>query len=223
MSKTLTVDEGLAIVQEAIDVRRAITERYDTYKHLSEIVQSAALVEHSDFKGAVDAIYYLGGGWPTPNSKGRMEKLLDNFAGMYRVLTLVGKGNLVEEHLAEKGITVTLTNPIQDVELSPGDIRFLNEELDMAKFEFTPSTLSELVSLCMEEAHELQAFICKHADLIKKELKPAAKGVLEVEDEEYDRIVFLQKNIDAPKKVVKKKNQIDGSIGRFKEVVKERV
>jgi len=219
MSETIRI--GLEKVQEAVEVRREITERYEQYKNLSEIVQFSALVKHADFKHAVDALYYLGGGWPKENSPGRMEKMLDDVVGMYRVLSLIGEGYLVESHLATKGITITLQNPIEDVPLSENEIQFLNKELDMSKFPFNRfEKLSDLVKACVKEAMGLQKFICTNADLIRDELKPAAIEALQVEKEEYDRIVFLTKNAEAPSKAVKKKNKIDRSLGNFKDIAR---
>lgn len=211
---------GLETVQKAVDVRAAITERYVTYNVLSKIVQVTATIEHGDFKGAVDAIYYLGGGWPSENSKGRMEAALDKVAGMYKVLTLVGRGKLVEDHLANLGITISLQQPIQDVPLSEQDVELLNKEFGMRQFGFTPKTLSELVNLCIDEAMELQRFICQNADEIKHNLKPTAKAELGVEDEEYDRLFYLTKFAPKEERVRKKKTAIEGSVSKFRQAAK---
>ena len=213
---------GLEKVKEAVDTRAAITLRYKSYTQLSKMVQVTALIEHSDFKSAVDALYYLGGGWPTENSKGRMEKLLDNFAGMYRVLSFIDRGYLVEQHLEKKGIRVSLSNHIQDVNLSEPDIKLLEEEYGMREFGFTkPKTLRDLVDQCVMEAQELQRFICQNADKIKYEYKPTAKASLGVEDEEYDRLFFLTKySNDKPETVVKKKKTINSSVDNFKSAAK---
>jgi len=219
----MSIRVGLEKVQEAVEVRASITERYKTYAALSKIVQTTALVEHADFKHAVDAIYYFGGGWPSEGSKGRMERMLDNFAGMYRVLTLIGKGHMVEGHLIKKGIRVSLENPIVDVTLSDQDIQLLNEEFGMTQFGFKSRQLSDLVNDCVTEACILQRFICQNADKIKDELKPTAKAELGVEDEEYDRIVFLTKFQDKPERVTKKKNTINGSVEKFKDVATKRL
>lgn len=212
---------GLEIVKEAVDTRAAITERYKTYSQLSKMVQVTALVEHSDFKHAVDALYYLGGGWPTENSKGRMERLLDNMIGMYRILSFVGEGHLVEEHLAKKGVHVTLSDHIKDVEFSEGDIKLLEEEFDLREFGFKPATLKELMRFCINEAMELQRFICNNADKIKLNLKPAAKNELGIEDEEFDRLFFMTKySKNKPERVVKRSKQIHTSFGNFREAAK---
>lgn len=217
MSETVRI--GLEKIKAAVDTRAEITERYKTYGVLSKIVQATALVEHADFKNSVDALYYLGGGWPSETSKGRMEKALDNFAGMYKILSLIGRGELVEQHLEKKGISVVLKESIKDVALSPVDIRLLNDEFEMSQFAFKATTLSALVAACVAEAKELQSFICEHADLIKLDFKPSAKNALQVEDEEYDRLVFMTKFKDKPERVVKKKNVIEGSISKFRNVV----
>lgn len=211
-----TVRLGLESLQSAVDTRAEITECYRVYSLLSKIVQVSAMVEHADFKNAVDALYYLGGGWPTENSKGRMEKLLDNFAGMYKILTLIGEGKLVEEHLALKGISVSLKDPIADIELSDSDIRLLKEEYKMSQFNIQATRLSDLVSACVEQAKTLQRSICHNADRIKEQFKPAAKAALQVEDEEYDRLIFMTKFKEKVERVAKKKNKIEGSVKAFR-------
>lgn len=65
-------------------------------------------ISRGDFKRAADAIYYLGGGWPNATSRGRMEILLDNFVGMYRILDFIGRGDMVVEHLKGLGVKVSL-------------------------------------------------------------------------------------------------------------------
>lgn len=224
MEKGSDIRIGLDAVQDAVATRAAITQRYKTYSILSKMVQVTALIEHSDFKSAVDALYYLGGGWPNPNSKGRMEKLLDNFAGMYRVLSFIDRGELVESHLLEKGIEVRLTNHIANATLSDADIKLLEEEYGLKDFGFKrPETLRDLVDQCVLEAQELQRFICQNADKIKYEFKPGAKQHLAVEDEEYDRLFFLTKYAKKPEQVIKKKKAINGSVDNFKSVAKNQL
>lgn len=218
MSETIRV--GLDLVKEAVQVRAEITEQYARYAELSKIVQAVALVEHADFKSAVDALYYLGGGWPAENSKGRMEKALDSFAGMYKLLSLIGKGNLVQDHLSQKGIHIQLNNPIQNAELSPADVQLLNKEFGMSAFGFEPKTTAKLVSIAIDAAQDLQRSICAGADRIKLELKPEAKDTLQIEDEEFNRLFFIQKFNQKPEKVLKKKQAISTSVTKFKEASK---
>lgn len=218
---TTDIKLGLDSIQEAIAVRAEITAAYGTYAELSKIVQVTALVDKADFKNAVDALYYFGGGWPSPSSKGRLERALDHVAGMYRLLSLIGKGDLVEKHLAQKGISISLTNPIEDTRLLQRDIKLLNEEYAMKQFGFKPAALSELVACCIKEAMELQGFICKKADTIKHELKPKAKDFLQVEDEEYDRLVVLKRlGPSNPEKVLSKKHRIESSVSGYREAAK---
>lgn len=100
--------QAVAKIKEAVSVRAQITELYKEYRALSNVACEAAILSHNNLKRAVDALYYFGGGWPTPDSKGRMEALLDNFVGMYRILHFIGEGHKVETHLKKYGVTVSL-------------------------------------------------------------------------------------------------------------------
>lgn len=212
--------EAIQLIQTAVGVREEITEHYKQYRALTEIAVYAADVSHADIKKAVDAIHYLGGGWPTPNSKGRMEALLDNFAGMFRVLDFIGRGDLVHEHLAQYGINVSIAEDkkIQDQELSENEIKFLDHEYSSEYFNISDiRNLRDLITAIVEECNELQTIICKKADLIKDELRPAAKGTLELEDAEYDRLhdfVKLAKK-DESDKTVSKKAKINTSLSAY--------
>lgn len=81
------IKKGIETVKRAIEVRAQISELYQQYHALSAVAGRAAEVKHHDFKRAVDALYYLGGGWPSENSKGRMEALLDNFNSALGLVT----------------------------------------------------------------------------------------------------------------------------------------
>jgi hypothetical protein len=189
--KQIKLKQGLASVKKAIEVRAEITELYRQYHALSTAAGFSAGIKHFDFKRAVDALYYLGGGWPSPNSKGRMEALLDNFAGMYRILDFIGRGKLVQEHLANYGMAVTLDPKfaIDNVELTVNDRIALNREYNVAAFGVeNPKDLRDLVSQLVEACQMIQGDICKLADTIKDGYRPSAQEALGVTDEEYDRL-----------------------------------
>ena len=210
---------GLDYVKAAVAVRAQITERYATYHVLSKIVQAVALVEHREFKGTVDALYYFGGGWPSENSPGRLEAALDDFAGIYKILSLIGHGDKVEDHLKNLGITVTLQNPILNAPLTKEDINLLIKEFGLGQFDFDHSmliTTADLVRECVYEAEHLQEFICQHADIIKDELKPAAKAALSIENEEYERLFYIEKFATNPDKVSTKKAKIETSVTKYR-------
>src|SRR5271154_6219700 len=93
--------KAISGITKAVEIRGQITKLYKRYRKHQIAVEGAAKVAPHNFKRAVDAVYYLGGGWPHPSSKGRMEAVLGNVAEMYRVLTFVGKGEMVENYLAD--------------------------------------------------------------------------------------------------------------------------
>jgi hypothetical protein len=191
VTKHVKLKAALGTVKKAIDVRAQISEIYKQYDGLAKSAVLSAQIPRTDFKRAVDAIHYLGGGWPTPNTKGRMESLLDNFAGMYRVLEFIGRGDMITNYLAGHGMTITLdpAMAIQDGPLAPNDVLLLNREYNLMAFGiYHPKTVRELVSQLVDAAEMLQTDICKLADMIKDDLRPNAQRELGVTDEEYDRL-----------------------------------
>lgn len=215
--------EALSIIKEAVAVRAQITEIYGTYRELTDLACEAANLKHGDVKRAVDALYYLGGGWPRPNSKGRMEALLDNFVGMYRILDFIGSGDVVEQHLAKYGVTVKMDDEfkIDDRELTTNEIKYLGNVLSAEYYHLADvKTVRELVSMVVMQCQDLQRKICGLADTIKEELRPKAMKRLEVEDEEYDRLhdlvrASLKDTPRALEKVQTKKVEIHQSISNF--------
>ena len=202
-------EQALGIIRTAVGVRAEITEHYRQYKALTDIAEQATGVPHADVKKAVDAIHYLGGGYPSPNSKGRMEALLDGFAGMYKVLEFIGSGHLVIEHLAQYGITATIADEhkLKDRELTPNELKYLDQEYSSAYFHLTEvRTTRQLVTAIVEECNALQTTICQKADVIKDELRPSAQATLEIEDAEYDRLHDFVK-FQAEAKVDKAQNK----------------
>lgn len=177
MSKEL----GIKTLKAAVDVRVGITKKYSKYTIIANQVFLEAGIAKHDFKRAVDAFYY-NGGWPHPNSKGRLEAFLDNFAGVVKVLDFVGRIDKVEQLLAPHGITIKLkkADKIKDgkLKMSVPDV-----------FDKKPLTIKELVTQAISLCEELQGEICEDADHIKYELKPVAQKELGVADQEYDRIM----------------------------------
>lgn len=227
MTKHVKLKAALGTVKKAIEVRAQITEIYKQYAGLAQAAVLSARIPRSDFKRAVDAIHYLGGGWPTENTKGRMESLLDNFAGMYRVLDFIGRGKMVTDHLAGHGITIAMdpAMAIQDAPLAPNDVLLLNREYNLMNFGiYRPKTVRELVGQLVDAAEMLQTDICKLADMIKDDLRPNAQKELDVTDEEYDRIHDIVKFTAAgtPKgqdKAKDKKVEVANSVHNYNEAM----
>lgn len=215
--------KAIGIIRSVIEVRSNISDLYIQYRSLSSIANTASLITHSDLKRAVDALYYLGGGWPTENSKGRMEILLDNFAGMYRVLDFIGSGDLVKDYLFKYGIQVSLTEKfkIDNVNLSPNDKKYLEKEFNSSVFSTHDITdTKSLIIAIVEECLELQKQICQLADKIKDDLRPAAMDELDIENPEYDRLynmtkIALKGTPKAETSVLSKKLKINNSLSHF--------
>ena len=186
--------EAVAAIKEAVGIRAQITELYKSYRDLSNLACEAAQLHHRDLKRAVDALYYLGGGWPSENSKGRMEALLENFVGMYRILHFAGYGSIVEEHLKKFGVTATLAKEfqIENRELEHNEREYLRRNYGSKVFsERDLRDVRDLVDAVIMECQGLQRDICGLADEIKDGLKPTAQALLEIEDAEYDRLFAL--------------------------------
>lgn len=187
--KQVKIKAGLASVRSAIAVRKKITELYAKYHEFSGLAEDAAGIKHFDFKRAVDALHYLGGGYPHPNSKGRMQALLDSFVGMYRILDFIGSGDLVVNHLKKQGVTCTLADEfrIDDRDLTANEITYLTGLMGAGNVEGV-ATVRDLVTSLVYYCEGLQGDICKLADSIKDGHRPAAQEALGVTDEEYDRL-----------------------------------
>ena len=214
--------EGLTTVQQAVEVRKEISALYKQYRSLSEAACLAARITRNDFKSAVDAIHYLGGGWPSENSKGRMERLLDNFVGMYRVLDFIGRGHLVRDHLKNLGVTVSLDPDfaITNTELSHNECLMLQGKFNIEYYGIEkPKDTRQLVRGLVDACEMLQTDICGKADLIKDNLRPKAQKHLGVEDEEYDRLFTIVRfsggGASKPKKVQDVKVKTAESVSNF--------
>lgn len=199
---TSKTHKAIGTIREAVEVRKQITELYKQYREFSNLAVVAAELNNKDVKRAVDALYYFGGGWPSPTSKGRMEALLENFVGMYRILDFIGEGNKVHEHLAMFGVTVSLANEfkITNRELTHNERAFLKSV--QSETDFTRAlTIKDLVTDVILECQELQSEICDLADKIKEELRPQAQEALGLEDPEYDRLhdIVRMTDQDTPK------------------------
>jgi hypothetical protein len=228
MSRHEKAVQAVQTIREAVQVRSQITELYRQYGAVCNVVTFAtAEVTRADLKRAVDALYYLGGGWPSENSKGRMEALLDNFVGMYRILDFIDRGHHVTEHLAQYGITIKLADEfkIQNVELTPNDLKALNREYTWSAITcgIEPKTLKDLMSIAIMGCEDLQAEICKLADEAKA-MNEGAQALLDVQDAEYDRLHLLVKleASDKPRAkdtIHEKKTAIHASVHHFNEAL----
>lgn len=219
-AKNSKTQKAIETLREAVLVRKQITELYKKYREFTDMAVGAADLNHRDVKRAVDAMYYLGGGWPSENSKGRMEALLDNFVGMYRILEFTGSGHYVREHLALLGVTVTLDPQfaVTNKELTHNEIAFLKNLKEDSFHEV--KTVRDLVAAVLQECELLQGEICQLADTIKDELRPAAQKALNLEDPEYDRLHSLVAMSDdgtprSDEKVINKKAGISQSMSAF--------
>ena len=206
----MNVNSGIHKLKEAIDLKKEIRAVYAKYHALSKAVQvfSQGKIKHFDLKRAVDAIHYFGGGWPHPNSKGRMEAMCDALAGMYKILTFIGKGDMVEDYLRTKhGITITITKSrhLKDVPFPPDVSAHLSKEYKIPRV----ASLSELTTVAVEKCDGLQSTICAKADIVRDDLRPSIKKDLQIEEPEYNRIVDIMKIHQGPKKQT---TRMDGKV-----------
>ena len=125
----------------SVKIRREINEKlWKGMNKLSKNFQALTGLTHHDFQIAKDMIYYQGG-WPSPGTKPRVEKSVENFAQMCRVLNYLGRDQQLKQALAEHGLEL--------------------------KFKPLSGKASAKTQRVIEEALVLQAEICKKADQIK--------------------------------------------------------
>ena len=220
--------EAITQLKRAAEIRKQITALYKEYHAYTRLVQkvSNGKLTHFDMKRAVDAIHYFGGGWPYPNSKGRMEALLDAFAGMYKILDFIGHGSMVRRHLSKLGVKVELTKSGQhaNVPIESGHAQFLATKFKLKK----PATLSELVEQVIEHCDGLQGTICQLSDQISEGIRPSVKEELAIDDPEYRRledVMRLKMGTEKaeqriPSRIKKVEESIDGFTTASKEIKK---
>lgn len=187
------IESGIAHLKEATKLRQKISAIYKRYGKLSKVVQnlSKGKIRHWDVKRAVDAVHYFGGGWPHPKSKGRMEAMLDAFAGMYKVLHASGRGNMVVEYLRKKGITVKLTKvgQLRDLDITSDQMEYISKKYGLP----SATTLFELMNKVINECDHMQGKICGLADIVRDDLKPKIEKELDVDSPEYKRLMDVMK------------------------------
>lgn len=212
-SKTEKIDPTAALqaINQAVDIRKEISALYSHYSLVSKAIKGIMGIEPRIFKKAVDATYYFGGGWPNPESPGRLESFLDSFTEMYKFLDFIGEGKLVEEHLAENGITVKLKAGVKhrDRKLTTQERGAVQAILKLKKVNIgTFETLREFATACHNYASSLQGDICGLADQVNFGLKPAAMEHLKLAPPEYNRLFAVtsakRKTNEAAGKRVKK-------------------
>lgn len=216
------VETSVQLLREAVQIRKSISQLYTKYHALGKAAMfSIEGLQKNDLKRAVDAVHYLGGGWPTPTSKGRMEALLDNFAGMYKVLDFAGYGYLVEEHLKDLGISVSLMEDktFKNAAVSKSELQVLSKMFEIPQLDDV-ADLKQLLAKIIDEADIIQTEICQLADKIKDDIKPEVIELLGVENVEYDRLFDLVKVEAKPEKITAKKSKFTTIVKNFQDGVR---
>ena len=79
------------LVFTSVAIRRELDEKLWTEMNdLSSKFQAASGLTHREFQLAKNALYYQGG-WPSPNTKPRVENAVQNFASLCQVLKYLGR------------------------------------------------------------------------------------------------------------------------------------
>lgn len=224
MTKELTQQEKIEKTQdflaEIVSIRGEIDLQYKEYNAIKKILKKKLGIEPNDFKRAVDAVHYLGGGWPSETTKGRMESLLDNFAGLYKILKLAGRESMFDEHLASLGLSVSIINEetFLDVQrLSPKDIDEISQVVPLGEDVSTKTILSNAIDAC----DAIQTQICKMADVQRDEILPELKEINSFDNPEADRIIKVAR-LAAKSKEEKTKELLDKvelSVAAFDSVI----
>jgi hypothetical protein len=224
------VEESIELLEEAADIRISISQMYAKYKELTTFMKSlvsTSKVSHKDIKNAVDAIHYFGGvGYPHPNSPGRMEELLDKMVGMVRVLSFIGRGDMVDEHLAKYGM-VLKRDPllsIKDDNLDAQDLKGLQTVCRALGLTLPKDAkkVSDVFTFGIDTLNGIQSNICQNSNRIRKEIKPTVKRATGMENEEVKRslqVVRLKKK-EKLGQVTKRRRQDTGSFKTFLSISK---
>ena len=101
----------------------------------------------------VKNMIYFQGGWPTHNTKPRLDTIVSNFSTICRVLSFLGRTKELERYCNQYGIRITITKPI----VNSSDL----------------SSMSREANHLLDKALNLQKEICKVSEVIK--LKYAKK------------------------------------------------
>ena len=180
--------EVKSILTEASGVRSNLDSLYQEYresqKSFLEISKCAKKFTFGDtlksgessergiqsiFKDTIDAVHYLGGGYPNDTSKGKLETRLAYLGPVLFLLKQLGKDQLVNDAFKQYGI--------KDI--------VLDEEYFSERFDGDFSKQGELVH-CLERCSELQTSISANVDLFINRVIHSQFGELQVETESDD-------------------------------------
>lgn len=207
-------------LKDSIKIKIESDKKWKEFNVLKKYFDSIFPLYKGNFKAISDWIYYLGGGWPKENSKGRMEEALDKFSTAYIFLTLIDKQNIADNYLNKYGIKVSIES--KNLE----KIKFDLTKKTISKFQNTwknifndnktfPSNSIDLIKLLIVKSQELQKDICDLADMIKIDIADEVKDICDLSKRNFLQCVSLGKlNIKEKQKRFQKKK---------KEVIKERV
>lgn len=163
----------VSILDEAADIRAELNNV--SWKDFAEMQKGfAALfsVKPSDFKRLNDLVYYQGG-YPSPSSPAKHKSCAESFAKAYKSLFLVGKQDLLTQHLAKFGLKVVVENESKlKMPLRHPDPSLVLKPLAKSRGLKVPkSTDPKVVALWfVDYCQSLQGEICAKANIIKKEL-----------------------------------------------------
>lgn len=210
-------DENILKAEKAVSIRTQIDDLYKQYSVLKNIFKDVFNEDETKLKEVVDGIYYLGGGWPSPNSKGRLELAVEKFATLFRFLKLIGKEHLITDELEKYGITIKQTRQIKTYKLSDIEIQYLKREHNRT---FPLGiTNKDILQILINDGLELQRDICQLADKCKDLLKNPENGIEEIEMKRLYSIVRIKaKPKSKQEKVNKRVNKILTSMDGFTSV-----
>jgi hypothetical protein len=185
-------------INKAAEIRNEISNHYKEYKNVTDLITFASGISHNDFKKSVDAIHYLGGRFPSPNSKGRLESLLDDLVGIVKVLKFIDMDSCINEHLSQYGISISIKpeHEIKDFKLSNDDIKYIKSVCH--KFSDC-KTLKELFISAFSECDNIQTTICTKADTIKLDIKQTVMTNTHIESHEFSRLIDFTKKVKLDK------------------------
>ncbi|AVH84999.1 hypothetical protein RsoM2USA_70 [Ralstonia phage RsoM2USA] len=206
-----------SLINRAVSIRLEITDHYHEYEELKRLFAWLFNDDKKHLKTIVDGLYYLGGGWPTENTQGRLESMLDSFVKCYKYYHLIGKSDIINKYLEPHGIEISLTRTVDSSDIDDTDAKYLMKEHSIfATFKNTENrrdVMMEIVERCME----LQGQICEKADIIKLDIKKKMKSNFGLDAPEFGRLVDIEKlkRVRKPEKVRSKIENIHTSQDSF--------
>jgi len=139
-------------VTEAAEISIDVKETYKRkLRSLSKLFNFGFGAKGRQFNLVRNALHYLPG-VPNETSKGKLDTMVNDFVDLYKLMSYIGKGTKIEQHLMSKGINISITTPMPDQYKSLK--KFQELWTDEYGVEQIPTDKKELVELMLKKSSE---------------------------------------------------------------------